>query len=97
MCTEDVVFSGPGGPRVSGEALRTRLDNFPVQTSMTFDFDRIEVGGDLAAVYGSGIMTLQVEEDEVPMYFDFVDILRKDQSGNWLYSSVIFNDKDVPD
>ena len=28
MCTEDVVLSGPGEQKVSGDALRTWLDNF---------------------------------------------------------------------
>ena len=95
MCTRDIAFSGPGGPRVSGDALRTWLDDFPVQTSMTFDFERIEVSGDLAAAYGSGKMTIVVDGEDVPMSFDFMDMLRK-EDGNWLYSSVIFNDKDVP-
>ena len=49
MCTEDIVISGPGEPKTSGDAVRPWLEDYPVMKAMTFDFDRIEVSGDLAA------------------------------------------------
>ena len=96
MCTEDIVFSGPGDPKVTGDAVRPWLENYPVMTAMTFDFDRIEVSGDLAAANGSGSMTIEVEGQEVSSDFDFTDVFRKDRHGTWLYSSVTFNSKDAP-
>ena len=52
MCTEDIVISGPGEPKVTGDAVRTWLENYPIIKTMTFDFDRIEISGDLAAAGG---------------------------------------------
>ena len=97
MCTDDIVFSGPGESRVTGDAVQSWLENFPVQTAMVWDFDRIEVRGDLAIGNGSGNMTIEADGQEISMSFDFTDVLRRDQHGNWLYSSVIFNSNDAPD
>jgi ketosteroid isomerase-like protein len=97
MCTEDIVFSGPGEPKVTGsDAVRRWLEDFPIQKAMTVEFDRIEVSGDLAIANGSGSMTIEVEGQESSMDFDFTDAFRKNQQGTWLYSSVIFNSKDAP-
>ncbi len=96
LCTEDIVFSGPGDPKVTGDAVRPWLENYPVITALTWDFDRIEVSGNLAAANGSGSMTLVVEGHDVSSNFDFTDVLRKDQHGTWLYSSVIFNTNEAP-
>ncbi len=95
MCTEDIVISGPGGPKVSGDAVRPWLENYPVMKTMAFDFDRMEISGDLAVANGSGSMMIEVEGQEASMVFDFTDVLRK-QHGTWLYSSVVFNSKDAP-
>ncbi len=95
LCTEDIVISGPGDPKATGDAVRPWLENYPVIKTMTFDFDRIEVSGDLAAASGSGSMLLEVEGQEVTETFDFIDVFRKEQ-GTWLYSSVNFNSKDAP-
>jgi ketosteroid isomerase-like protein len=59
--------------------------------ALTFDFDRIEVNGDLAAASGSGSQILEVEGQVVSADFDFTDVFRKDQDGTWLYSTVTFN------
>ena len=96
LCTEDIVISGPGDPKVTGDAVRLWLENYPVIKTMTLDFDRIEVSGDLAAASGSGSMLLEVEGQEVTETFDFTDVFRKDEQGTWLYSSVNFNSKDAP-
>ena len=72
------------------------MEAFPVQKAMVWDFDRVEVSGDLAVGSGSGIMTIEVEGQEISMPFDFTDVFRKDENGSWLYSSVIFNEKDAP-
>jgi ketosteroid isomerase-like protein len=91
MCTEDIVFSGPGQPKVTGDALRLWLEDYPVMKAMTFDFDRIEVSGDFAVASGSGNDILELEGQEVAWSFEFTDVFRKDQSGTWLYSWVTFN------
>lgn len=96
MCTEDIVFSGPGEPKVTGDAVRPWLENYPVIKAFTFDFDRIEVSGDLAAANGSGSMLLEVEGQEVTSEIDFTDVFRKDQRGTWLYSSVTYNSNEAP-
>ncbi len=95
MCTEDIVFSPPEEPKVSGDAARLWLENYPVIKALTFDFDRIEVSGDLAAANGSGSMTLEVEGQEVSLEIEFTDVFRKDERGTWLYSSVIFNNNEA--
>ncbi len=96
MFTEDIVISPPGEPKVAGDAVRAWFKNSPVTKAFTFDFDRIEVGGDLAVVNGSGSNIVEVEGQEISQNFDFTDVLRKDQSGTWLYSSVIFNMNEDP-
>ncbi len=96
MCTEDIVFSSPGEPKVTGNAVRPWLESYPVIKTFTFDFDRIEVSGDLAVTNGSGSMTLEVEGQETSTNFDFTNVLRKDRDGTWLYSSSTLNFKDAP-
>ncbi len=96
LCTDDIEISGPGEPKVSGDAVRAWLENYPIIKTMTFDFDRIEISGDLAAASGSGTMLLEVEGQDATENFDFIDIFRKDASGTWLYSAVNFNSKNAP-
>ena len=96
MCTEDIVISGPGEPKVTGDAVRPWLEDYPVMKTMAFDFDRMEISGDLAIANGSGSMTIEGEGGDVSMEFDFTDVFRKDQHGTWLYSSITFNSKDAP-
>ena len=95
LCTEDIVISGPGGPKVTGDAVRAWLENYPVMKTMAFDFDRMEISGDLAVANGSGNMTIEVEGQEDSVAFDFTDVFRKEH-GTWLYSSVVFNSKGAP-
>ncbi len=96
MCTEDIVFSPPGELKVTGEAVRPWLEDYPPIKAMAFDFDRIEVSGDLAASNGSGSMIIEVEGQEATVNFDFTDVFRKDLDGVFRYSSVIYNTKDAP-
>ncbi len=96
LCTEDIVISGPGDPKATGDAVRPWLENYPVIKALTFDFDRIEVSGDLAAANGSGSMTLEVEGQEVSLEIEVTDDFRKDERGTWLYSSVTFNSNEAP-
>lgn len=91
MCTDDVVFSPPGETKVSGDDVRPWLDAFPTQTRMDWDFDRIEVSGNLAVGTGSGTMTVLVDGEETESAFEFMDAFRKTEDGAWLYSSIIFN------
>jgi len=96
LCTEGFVISGPGGPKVAGDADRPWLENYPIIKSPEFDFDHIEVSGDLAAANGSGTSLLEVDGQEVAEIFDFTDVFRRDLDGIFGYSTVIFNAKDVP-
>ena len=96
MCTQDIEISGPGDPKVSGDNVRTWLENYPIIKTMAFDFDRIEVSGDLAAASGSGSMLLEADGQEATETFDFIDVFRKNESGTWLYSAINFNSKDAP-
>ena len=96
LCTEDFVISGPGGPKVTGDAVRAWLDDYPIIKSMDFDFDRIEVSGDLAVANGSGTSVLEVDGQEATETFDFTDVFRRDLDGIFRYSTVTFNTKDAP-
>ena len=91
MCTNDVVFSPPGEPSVSGNRLRPWPSAFPVMKEFKWDFDRIEVNGDLATGVGRGIWTLDISGQPVSATFKFADILRRGPDGNWKYAHVIWN------
>ena len=93
MCTDDVAFSAPGETQVAGPAVRPWLDAFPTQTAFDWDFDRIEVSGNLAVASGSGTMTVVVDGEEVDSSFDFMNALRKSADGSWRRTSIIFNNK----
>src|SRR5262245_58761781 len=73
MCTNDVVFAPPGEPSVSGKGLRPWLEAFPVMKEFKFDFDRIEVNGDLATGVGRGQWTLDINGQVVSASFKFAD------------------------
>lgn len=94
MCTADVVFSGPGQQKVTGDAVRSWLENFPIQTAMSWGFDRLEVSGDLAVGSGSGSMTFDIDREAVSSPFDFTDVFRKGDDSRWLYSWVTYNENE---
>ena len=91
MCTDNVVFSPPGEPKASGAEVRPWLDAFPVIKEFIWDFDEIEVNGDLAIGVGWGKMTVEVEGQEVAMSFKFADIFRRGDDGSWRFAHVIWN------
>ena len=91
LCTSDVVFAPPGEPSVSGQALRQWLEAFPVMKEFAWDFDRIEVNGDLATGVGRGKWTLDVNGQFVSATFKFADIFRRSPDGAWKYAHVIWN------
>ena len=91
MCTEDIVFSPPSDPKVTGDAVRPWLEGYPIIKSLLFDFDRLEISGDLAVANGSGSMMIEVDGQEDSLVFEFTDTFRKNRHGTWLYSSVTFN------
>ncbi len=91
MCTDDVVFSPPGEPKVSGAEVRQWLDAFPVIKEFTWDFDEIEVNGDLAIGVGWGNMTVEIEGEEASMSIKFADAFRRGDDGSWRFSHVIWN------
>jgi ketosteroid isomerase-like protein len=96
MCTADMVFSPPSEPKVTGDAVRAWLEGYPIMKTLVFDFDRLEISGDLAVANGSGRMVIEVDGQEDSMIFEFTDTLRKNRDGTWLYSSVTFNSNAAP-
>lgn len=95
MCTSDVVFAPPGEPKVFGSKVRPWLEAFPVMKAFKFNFDQIDVSGDLATAVGGGTWTLDVDGHEVTAAFKFVDVFRKSGDGSWRYAHVIWN-SDTP-
>lgn len=95
MCTTDVVFAPPGEPSVSGNKLRPWLEAFPVLKKCEWDFDRIDVNGDLATGVGRGTWTLDINGELVSAPFKFADVFRRDPDGSWKYAHVIW-DTDTP-
>jgi len=91
MCADDVVFAPPGEPSVSGKALKPWLEAFPVMKEFIWDFDRIDVSGDLATGVGRGTWTLDINGQLATATFKFADIFRKGPDGNWKYAHVIWN------
>ena len=91
MCTDDVVFSPPGEPAVSGRGLRQWLEAFPAMNAFEWDFDRIDVSGDLATGVGRGAWTFDINGQRVSATFKFVDVVRKAADGKWKYAHVIWN------
>jgi len=91
MCTNDVVFAPPGEPTVTGEQVKPWLEAFPVMKEFKFDFERIDVNGDLATGVGHGRWTLDVNGQLVSATFKFADVFRKGADGNWKIAHVIWN------
>ena len=94
MCSPDVVFAPPNEPSVSGNKLRAWLEAFPVMKDFRFDFDKIEVSGDLATGVGGGTWTLDVNGQDVSATFKFADVFKRGSQG-WRYAHVIWN-SDAP-
>ena len=95
MCTSDVVFAPPGEPSVSGGKLKPWLEAFPIMKDFRFNFDRIEVSGDLATGVGRGAWTLDINGQDVSATFKFADVFKRGPHG-WRYAHVIWN-LDAPD
>jgi len=95
MCTDDVVFAPPGESQVSGSKIRPWLEAFPVMKAFDFNFDRVDVSGDLATATGSGTWTLDVNGEDVSANFKFADVFRRGSDGSWRYAHVIWN-SDTP-
>ncbi len=95
MCTDDVVFAPPGEPSVSGNKIRPWLETFPVVKEFKFDFDRVDVNGDLATGVGHGTWTLDINGQNVSVPFKFADVFRRRPDGSWRYAHVIWN-SDTP-
>ncbi len=91
MCTDDVVFSPPGEPKVSGAGLRPWLEAYPMIKAFDWGFDDIEISGDLAIGVGWGNMTVEIEGEEASMIIKFADTFRRGDDGSWRFSHVIWN------
>lgn len=94
ICTEDVIFDPPGAPRVKGPDVRTFLDGFPVMSEFDFNFDHIQIDGDIAIAHGNGTMTVDLDGENTASSFKFADHFRRGEDGVWRYSSVIWNDNE---
>ncbi len=96
MCTDDVVFSPPGEPKVSGAGVRTWLEAFPVIKEFNWDFDNIDVSGDMAVGVGWGKMDVEVEGQDASMNIKFADVFRRGDDGSWRFAHVIRNENESP-
>ena len=94
MCTDDVVFSPPGEPKVSGSGVRTFLEAFPVIKAFNWGFDDIDVSGDLAVGVGWGKMIVEAEGQDASMNFKFADVFRRGDDGSWRFAHVIWNENE---
>jgi ketosteroid isomerase-like protein len=91
LCTDDVAFSPPGEPQVSGGDVRPWLETFPVIKAFDWDFDDIQISGDLATGSGAGIMTVEMDGEDVALNLKFVDIFRRMDDGSWRFAHIIWN------
>jgi hypothetical protein len=72
-------------------SVRPFLEAFPLMKAFDFTFDRVDVGGDLAAATGRGAYTLALPAGDVTKSFKFADVLRRGADGVWRYAHVIWN------
>ena len=91
MCTDDIVFSPPDEPKVSGAGVRPWLDKFPLIKEFNWGFDEIEVSGDLATGVGRAEMTVEIDGQDVATSIEFADIFRRGDDGSWRFAHVIWN------
>ena len=91
LCTDDVAFSPPGEPKVSGAGVRPWLETFPVIKAFDWGFDDIQISGDLSTGAGSGVMTVEMDGNDVALKLKFVDIFRRSSDGSWRFAHVIWN------
>ena len=96
MCTDDVVFSPPGEPQVATDGARAWLEAFPVIKEFNWDFDDIEISGDLAVGVGRGKMIVEAEGQEATLDIKFVDVLRRGDDDSWRFAHIIWNTNDEP-
>ena len=62
--------------------------------SFNFDFDNIQIDGNIAIGHGNGAMTVDMDGEDTAILFKFADHFRRGQDGTWRYSSVIWNDNE---
>lgn len=91
MCTDDLVLSPPGEPRVSGDDIRPWLEHLPPIDTLKLDTEHCHVAGDRATVIGSGGWTARIEGQLIRMDFKFIGLFRKQAGGAWVFSDVIWN------
>ena len=97
MCTDDVVFSPPGEPKVSGAEVRPWLEAYPIIKEFNWGFDEIEVSGDLAVGVGWGKMTVEIEGQEASINIKLADTFRRGDDGSWRFSHLIWNENEAAD
>lgn len=97
MCTDDIVFSPPGEPKVSGAEVRPWLEAYPIIKQFIWGFDEIEVSGDLAVGVGWGKMTVEIEGQEASINIKLADTFRRGDDGSWRFSHLIWNENEAAD
>lgn len=90
-CTDDLVLSPPGEPRVSGDDLRPWLEHLPPVDTLKLLAEHTDVAGDRATVIGSGGWTAQIEGQMLTMDFKFIGLFKKRAGGDWAFSHIIWN------
>jgi uncharacterized protein (TIGR02246 family) len=94
LYTEDAVLMPPNAPAVQGRAaVKAWMAAFPTITGLTISIDRIEGRADLAYVRGAYTMTLRPEGAEAPVTVrgKYMEIRRRQSSGEWLLEADMFN------
>jgi len=65
-----------------GSKLKPWLEAFPIMKDFRFNFDRIEVSGDLATGVGRGAWTLDINGQDVSATFKFADVFTRGPQGS---------------
>lgn len=91
LCTDDVVFSPPGEPRVTGAAIRPWLEHLPAVDSLEMTVEHADVVGDRATAIGSGGWSAQIEGQTLSMEFKYMATFKKRGADGWAFSHVIWN------
>jgi uncharacterized protein (TIGR02246 family) len=92
--TEDAVLMPPHQPAATGRAaIKTWMAAFPPVASFKLTVERVEGRADLAYVRGTYTMTLRPDgaTADVDDHGKFVDIVRRQATGEWLLEVDTFN------
>jgi ketosteroid isomerase-like protein len=91
LCTDDVVFSPPGEPSVSGDAIRSWLELLPPVDNLTMTVEKADIAGDSATATGTGGWSAHIEGQLITMEFKYMATFKKRGADGWAFSHVMWN------